>query len=104
MSPNAEVLGHRIVLDGTIGEVLYRLREVRGQSQAAQCQRLRVSHYDYRRLAGRRIPPPATFAADVIAIAHDCNVGAPQLLLKLLREGMALTGSSDDEASREVGG
>lgn len=36
MSPNAEVLGHRIVLDGTIGEVLYRLREVRGQSQAAQ--------------------------------------------------------------------
>lgn len=103
MSPYAEVLGHLIVLDGTIGEVLYRLREQRGQSQAGQCYRLRMSQYDFRRLENLPTPPTATFAGDVLAIARECNVGEPRLLLAMLCEGLGINGHAPDEASRVVG-
>lgn len=102
MSSYAEVLGHRIVLDGTIGEVLYHLRIHRGQSQSGQCRRLRMGSYDFRRLENRPIPSVETFMTDVLVAARDCNVGEPQLLLNMLREGMALSGSSADEASRAM--
>lgn len=106
MSSYAEVLGHRIVLDGTIGEVLHQLREARGKTRDWQRHQLRLSQAEFRCLENRPTPAAATFATDTLAIARACNVSEPQLLLKMLHEGMQLPGGSlsGDEASRVVGG
>lgn len=101
MSSDSEMLGHRTVIEGTIGAALYRLREARGRTWDGQRRQLRLSPYDFRRLERRPLPPAATCATDVITIARDCNVCAPQVLLGMLREVMGLADAADAMENRK---
>lgn len=88
MNLDAEILGHRMALDGTLGELLHLLRAHHGQTRVWQRHHLRMSEYAFRRLETRPIPPAQTFAAEVLGIARDCQVAEPARLVAMLTEGL----------------